>query len=97
MLANIKKQNKTAITKKKTKRKEQEKKRGKKRSEREIVTRLGHIACVGSVAGVRKGRGRVLGRQTARERGERRGTPASKPLFLPSRPLMEKITQISQL
>ena len=53
MLANIKKQNKTAITKKKTKRKEQEKKKGKKKSEREIVTWLGHIAWVGSVAGVR--------------------------------------------
>ena len=42
------------------------------------------------MAGVRKGRGRELGRETACERGGRRGTPASKPLFSPSRLLMEK-------
>ena len=34
------------------------------------------VACV---AGVRKGRGRELGRESTRERGGRRGTPARKP------------------
>ena len=45
------------------------------------------IACV---AGVRKGRGRELGREIAREGGGRRGTPARKPLFSPSRLLINK-------
>ena len=48
------------------------------------------VACV---AGVRKGRGRELGRETTRERGGRRGTPARKPLFSPSRLLIKKITK----
>ena len=52
------------------------------------------LACV---AAVRKGRGRELGRETAREEGGRRGTPARKPLFLPSRLLIKKITKITQL
>ena len=46
-----------------------------------------HVACV---AGVRKGRGRELGRETTREGGGRRGTPARKPLFSPSRLLIKK-------
>ena len=33
-----------------------------------------------------KGRGRELGRETAREGGGRRGTPVRKPLFSPSQP-----------
>ena len=37
-----------------------------------------------------RGRGRELGRETACEGGGRRGTPASKPLFSPSRLLIEK-------
>ena len=47
------------------------------------------LACV---AGVRKGRGRgrELGRETTREGGGRRGTPARKPLFSPSRLLIRK-------
>ena len=45
------------------------------------------LACV---AGVRKGRGRELGRETTREGGGRRGTPARKPLFSPSRLLIKK-------
>ena len=52
------------------------------------------LACV---AGVRKGRGRELGRETTREGGGRRGTPARKPLFSPSRLLIKKITKITQL
>ena len=52
------------------------------------------IACV---AGVREGRGRELGRETAREGGGRRGTPARKPLFSPSHLLIKKITKIRQL
>ena len=43
------------------------------------------IACV---AGVREGRGSELGRETAREGGGRRGTPARKPLFSLSRLLI---------
>ena len=50
------------------------------------------LACV---AGVRKGRGRELGRETTREGGGRRGTPARKPLFSPSRLLIKKITKIT--
>jgi len=45
------------------------------------------LACV---EGVRKGRGRELGRETAREGGGRRGTPSNKPLFSPSRLLIKK-------
>ena len=45
------------------------------------------VACV---AGVRKGRERELGRETTREGGGRRGTPARKPLFSPSRLLIKK-------
>ena len=45
------------------------------------------LACV---AGVRKGRGRELGRETTREGGGRRGTPARKPLFSPWRLLIKK-------
>ena len=52
------------------------------------------IACM---AGVRKGRGRELGRETTREGGGTRGTPARKPLFSPCRLLIEKITKITQL
>ena len=37
-----------------------------------------------------KGKGRELGRETTREGGGRRGTPARKPLFLPSRLLIKK-------
>ena len=37
-----------------------------------------------------KGPGRELGRETARERGGRRGTPAKKTLFSPSRPVIIK-------
>ena len=48
------------------------------------------LACV---AGVRKGRGRELGRETTREGGGRRGRPARKPLFSPSRLLMKKINK----
>ena len=46
-----------------------------------------YLACV---AGVRKGRGRELGREIAREGVGRRGTPARKPLFSPSRLLINK-------
>ena len=42
------------------------------------------------MAGVRKGRGRELGRETACEGGGKRGTSARKPLFSPSRLLIEK-------
>ena len=52
------------------------------------------IACV---AGFRKGRGRELGRDTTREGGGRRGTPARKPLFSPTRLLIRKMTNITQL
>ena len=52
------------------------------------------LACV---AGVRKGKGRELGRETRREGGGRRGTPARKPLFSPSRLLIKKVTKITQL
>ena len=53
------------------------------------------IACV---AGVRKGRERELRRKTTREGGGRKGTPARKPLFSPSRLLVKKkITKITQL
>ena len=52
------------------------------------------LACV---AGVRKGRGRELGRETTREGGGRRRTPARKPLFSPSRLLIKKRTKITQL
>ena len=45
------------------------------------------------MAGVRKGRGRELGRETARGGGGRRGTPGRKPLFSPSRLLIKKITK----
>ena len=45
------------------------------------------------VAGVRKGRGRELGRETRREGGGRRGTPGRKPLFSPSRLLIKKVTK----
>ena len=45
------------------------------------------LACV---AGIRKGRGRELGRETAREGGGRRGTPANKPLFSPFQLLIKK-------
>ena len=50
------------------------------------------LACV---AGVRRGsgRGRELGQETTREGGGRRGTPARKPLFSPSRLLIKKITK----
>ena len=40
------------------------------------------LACM---AGVRKGRGRELGRETTREGGGMRGTPSRKPLFPPYR------------
>ena len=60
--------------------------------------------CNSLVAGVRKGRGRELGRETTRERGGRReegggrkGKPARKPLFSPSRLLIKRITKITQL
>ena len=43
------------------------------------------------MAGVRKGRGRKLGRETACEGGRTRGTPASKPSFSPSRLVIEKL------
>ena len=59
-----------------------------------VVTASTVIACV---AGVRKGRGRELGRETTRERGGRKGTPARKPLFSPSRLLIKRITKITQL
>ena len=52
------------------------------------------LACV---AGIRKGRGRELGRETTRKGGGRRGTPARKPLFSPSCLLIKKITKITQL
>ena len=53
------------------------------------------IACV---AGVQKGGGRELGRETTREGGGRRGMPARKPLFSPSRLLLiKKITKITKL
>ena len=42
------------------------------------------------VAGVRKGRGRELGRETTGEGGGRRGAPARKPLFSPFRLLIKK-------
>ena len=42
------------------------------------------------MAGVRKGRGRELGLETARKGGGKRGTPASKPLFSPSPLLIKK-------
>ena len=42
-------------------------------------------------------RGRELGRETTREGGGRRGTPARKPLFSPSRLLIKKITKITHL
>jgi len=45
------------------------------------------VACV---AGFRKGRGRELRHKTTREGGGRRGMPASKPLFSPSRLLIKK-------
>ena len=59
-----------------------------------VVTASTAITCM---AGVRKGRGRELGRETTREGGGRRGTPARKPLFSPSRLLIKKITKITQL
>ena len=45
------------------------------------------------------GKGVLGARETrgAREGGVRRGTPARKPLFSPSRPLIKKITKITQL
>ena len=45
------------------------------------------------------GKGVLGARETrgAREGGVRRGTPARKPLFLPSRLLIKKITKITQL
>ena len=46
-----------------------------------------HLACV---AGVRKGRGRELRHEITLEGGGRRGTPARKPLFSPSRLLINK-------
>ena len=49
------------------------------------------------MAGVRNGRGGELGHKTMREGGGRRGTPARKPLFPPSRLLIKKITKITQL
>ena len=55
------------------------------------------ILTVACVAGVRKGRGRELGRETAREGGGRWGTPESEPLFSPSRLLIKKITKMTQL
>ena len=48
------------------------------------------VACA---AGVRKGRGRELGRETTRERGGRRGTLARKPLFSSSRLLIKKMAK----
>ena len=48
------------------------------------------LACV---AVVRKGRGRELERETTREGGGRRGTPARRPLFSPFRLLIKKITK----
>ena len=53
-----------------------------------------NLACV---AGVRKGRGKELGRETTREGGRRRGTLARKPLLSPSRLLIKKMTKITQL
>ena len=53
----------------------------------------GSLCCV---AGVRKGRGRELGCETAREGGGRRGTPPRKPLFSPSSLLIKKIAKIRQ-
>ena len=53
-----------------------------------------HLACV---VGVRKGRGMELGHETRREGGVRRGTPASKWLFSPSRLLIKQVTKITQL
>ena len=52
------------------------------------------LACV---AGVRKGRGRELASETTCKGGGRRGTPARKPLFSPSRLIIKKITKITQL
>ena len=54
------------------------------------------LACV---VGFHKGRGteKELGHETMCEGGGRRGTPARKPLFLPSRLLIKKITEITQL
>ena len=48
------------------------------------------LVSVAYVAGVRKRRGRELGREPAHEGRGRRGTPARKPLFSPSRPLIKK-------
>ena len=47
------------------------------------------------MAGVRKGKGRKFGHGTECKGEERRGMPARKPLFLPSRILImyAKITQ----
>ena len=59
-----------------------------------VVTASTVIACV---AGVRKGRGRELGRETTREGGGRKETPARKPLFSPSRLLIKRITKITLL
>ena len=57
-----------------------------------------HIKVKRSLRGRRsKGKGRELGRETTREGGGRRGTPARKPLFSPSRLLIKKITKITQL
>ena len=55
----------------------------------EILIEGSTLSPVACVAGVRKGRGRELGRETAREGGGMRGTPASKP-FSPSRLLIKK-------
>ena len=56
-----------------------------------IYTKREYLACV---AGVQKGRGRELGRETTREGGGK-GTPARKPLFSPSRLPIKKITKIT--
>ena len=66
-----------------------------------VVTASTVITCV---AGVRKVRGRELGRETTRERGGRReegggrkGTPARKPLFSPYRLLIKRINCFSSI
>ena len=60
------------------------------------------VLCLQSTDSLRgrrsKGKGlRESGRETTREGGGRRATPARKPLFSPSRLLIKKITKITQL
>ena len=60
------------------------------------------VLCLQSTDSLRgrrsKGKGlRESGRETTREGGGRRATPARKPLFAPSRLLIKEITKITQL